>query len=45
MQQVADMTGGIHFNIPGGQSVAEYEAALKDTFRKIAEKRPLQLVQ
>lgn len=45
MQQVADMTGGVHFNIPGGQTVAQYEAALKDTFRKIAEKRPLQLVQ
>jgi uncharacterized protein YegL len=44
MQQVADMTGGIHFNVPGGQTVAQYEAALKDTFRKIAEKRPLQLV-
>ena len=24
MQQVADITGGDHFNIPGGQSVADY---------------------
>jgi uncharacterized protein YegL len=44
MQQVADITGGIHFNIPGGQSVAEYENDLEDVFREIAAHRPLRLV-
>ena len=45
MQQVADVTGGIHFNIPGGQSVADYEEDLKEVFRKIAGHRPLKLVR
>jgi len=44
MQQVADITGGVHFNIPGGQTVAEYEEDLKDVFREIAKDRPLKLV-
>ena len=45
MQTVADMTGGIHFNIPGGGSVADYEEDLKDVFRQIAAHRPLKLVK
>jgi hypothetical protein len=45
MQQVADMTGGKHFNIPGGQTGAEYEEDLKEVFEKIANTRPLKLVQ
>jgi len=45
MDQIASMTGGMHFNIPGGQSVAEYEEELKDVFREIASDRPLQLVK
>ncbi len=45
MDQVAELTGGTHFNVPGGQTVAEYEEDLKEAFRKIARKRPLQLVQ
>jgi hypothetical protein len=45
MQEVADVTGGIHFNIPGGQSVAAYEEDLRDVFRQIAGHRPLKLVQ
>ena len=45
MQQVADITLGIHFNIPGGQSVEEYEEDLKDVFRRIAGHRPLKLVK
>jgi Mg-chelatase subunit ChlD len=44
MQQVADITGGIHFNVPGGQSVAAYEAQLKEVFKEIAAHRPLRLV-
>jgi hypothetical protein len=45
MQSVADKTSGVHFNIPGGQSVAQYEEELKDVFREIADHRPLLLVQ
>jgi hypothetical protein len=45
MQEVADVTGGLHFNIPGGQSVAAYEEDLKDVFRQIAGHRPLKLVK
>ena len=45
MQGVADATNGIHFNIPGGQTVAEYETDLEDAFREIAEFRPVTLVQ
>lgn len=37
MGQVASITGGVHFNIPGGKTVAEYEADLKDVFRAIAK--------
>ncbi|REJ70617.1 MAG: VWA domain-containing protein [Planctomycetota bacterium] len=44
MQQVADITGGVHFNIPGGQSVAAYEEDLKEVFKQIADDRPLRLV-
>ena len=45
MQGAADITGGVHFNIPGGQSVATYEEDLKDVFREIADHRPLKLVK
>jgi hypothetical protein len=45
MQLIADMTDGIHFNIPGGRPVSEYEEDLEETFRQIAEERPLRLVQ
>lgn len=45
MQQIADITGGIHFNVPGGSNVAQYEEELKDVFRKIADDRPLKLVK
>lgn len=45
MQQVADITSGAHFNIPGGQSVSAYEEDLRDVFRAIADDRPLKLVK
>jgi len=45
MQEVADITGGIHFNIPGGQSVADYHQDLLDVFRTIADDRPLKIVR
>jgi hypothetical protein len=45
MQQVADITGGAHFNIPGGQTGAQYEEDLKEVFEEIANTRPLKLVK
>jgi len=45
MQQVADITGGTHFNVPGGQAVAAYSDALKDVFHDIARDRPLKIVR
>lgn len=46
MGQVAEISkGGQHFNVPGGQSVAEYSAALMQVFRDIADARPLKIVK
>jgi Mg-chelatase subunit ChlD len=45
MQEIADMTNGVHFNVPGGQSVSAYEADLQGVFRLIADHLPLRLVQ
>lgn len=44
MQNIADITGGKHFNVPGGGSIAEYEQQLKDVFQQIASDRPLKLL-
>jgi hypothetical protein len=45
MQQVADITGGAHFNVPGGATVGAYDEQLRDTFRQIADSRPLKIVK
>jgi hypothetical protein len=45
MQQIADVTHGAHFNIPGDSSVSDYEEELLAVFRKIADARPLLLVK
>jgi hypothetical protein len=45
MDEIAEMTGGTHFNVPGNQSVAEVEEDLEDVFRAVAAARPLKLVQ
>ncbi len=45
MQQVANMADGIHFSVPGGQTIAETEAGLVEAFREIARKRPVMLVE
>ena len=45
MQQIADTTNGVHFNVPGGDSVADYEEQLLAVFRQIADDRPLVLVK
>ncbi|MGQ9576095.1 MAG: VWA domain-containing protein [Thermoguttaceae bacterium] len=44
-QQIAQITNGYHFNIPGGQSVSDYQDALVEVFRRIAAHRPLALVK
>ena len=45
MQQVADTSGGVHFNIPGGQTGSECEQDLQQIFGQVAASRPLSLVQ
>lgn len=44
MQEVADITGGHHFIVPGGKLVAQYEQQLLAIFSEIAAHRPLKLV-
>ena len=44
MQEVADITGGYHYNVPGGSSADVYVQGMKDTFVKIGASRPLRLV-
>lgn len=45
MQQVADITKGKHFNVPGGSTVTAMRDQLLAAFREIANARPLKLVQ
>ncbi len=45
MESVAEITKSRHFNIPGGQSVADYREGLFEVFRQIADSRPLKLVK
>jgi Mg-chelatase subunit ChlD len=44
MQQIANLTGGSHFVIPGGHAVSEYRDQLLAVFAQIALQRPLKLV-
>ena len=45
MQEIADITGGYHFNIPGGEAVQNYTSQLREVFYQIAKERPLALVK
>ncbi len=45
MQEAADITGGRHFNVPGGSSQEDYYQQLYDVFEEIAKARPLQIVK
>ncbi|MBX3415103.1 MAG: VWA domain-containing protein [Pirellulales bacterium] len=45
MQQVADITGSVHFNVPGNRPISEMEEDLKEVFQQVAADRPLLLVQ
>ena len=45
MQQVADITGGAAFIVPGGQPIAQVKTQLEAVFSQVAADRPLKLVQ
>ena len=45
MEEVAEISGGIHYSIPGGVPVEAYADDLIETFQEIAIARPLKLVQ
>jgi len=45
MQQVADITGGACFIVPGGQPIAQVQEQLEQVFVQVASDRPLKLVQ
>lgn len=45
MNQAASITGGRHFNVPGGSSQEAYYQQLYDVFLEIARARPLQIVK
>ncbi len=45
MQEIADRTGGIHFNVPGGVPVSQYETELHEVYSEIAADRPLKLLR
>jgi len=45
MQQVADVTGGACFIVPGGQPISQVQQQLEQVFIQVASDRPLRLVQ
>ena len=45
MQDIANRTNGVHFNIPSDGSVTNYREQLLAIFRQIADDRPLVLVK
>ena len=45
MQQVADITGGACFIVPGGRPIAAVQKQLEAVFSQVAADRPLKLVQ
>jgi Flp pilus assembly protein TadG len=45
MQEVANITGGAAFVVPGGQSVSAVQAQLEAVFAQVAADRPLKLVK
>lgn len=45
MQEIAEIGGGLHFNVPGRGTIEEYETQLIEAFVETARYRPLRLVQ
>ncbi|MCX7421956.1 MAG: VWA domain-containing protein [Planctomycetia bacterium] len=44
LQQVADITGGVFYNVPPAASISSVQTQLQNVFREIASSRPLKLV-
>ncbi len=44
LQQVADITGGVFYNVPPAASISTVQAQLQNVFREIASSRPLKLI-
>jgi von Willebrand factor type A domain-containing protein len=44
MQQVADTTGGVFFNVPAAASILKVRTQLENVFHEIAKSRPLKLI-
>lgn len=44
MQQVADITDGVFYNVPPAADFATVQTQLQNVFREIASSRPLKLV-
>lgn len=45
MQEVADATGGIHYNVPGGTKISDVADQVRNVFGIIAADRPLKLIE
>ena len=45
MKQVADITGGAAFVVPGGQPISKVKEQLEAVFAQVAASRPLKLVE
>lgn len=45
MQQVADITGGAAYIVPGGQPVSAVQTQVEAEFAQVASDRPVQMVQ
>ena len=44
LDEIAAIGKGEHFNVPGGQSIAQVQAQLLEVFRRVATSRPLKLI-
>lgn len=45
MREIAQLTGGVHYNVPGSGSLEEVQGELVGVFRQIAAYQPIQLVR
>ena len=45
LDEIASITGGAAFIVPGGQNIDDIEEQLKDVFAKVANTRPFKLVK
>jgi Mg-chelatase subunit ChlD len=45
MSQIASITSGVYFDIPGGQTAAQYSQQLQAVWKQVCDNRPLKIVQ